>query len=158
MHFVRYTEFAIKLYIKQSFAYIQSFWLNILQLNLRFVYVCACVCVCISTLEPKRINPFWWNLPQMIWQISIIKSYSRFLKIRIWWHHSDHFICFGCYTLTVAILLLQIYRQETLLSSNVWYWKSAKSVNNFRSKKRTAFAKNRLFSFQAGVGGPCFES
>ena len=53
---------------------------------------------------------------------------------------------------------LQIYRQETLLSSNVCYWKSAKSVNNFRSKKRTAFEKNRLFGFQAGVGGPWFES
>ena len=53
---------------------------------------------------------------------------------------------------------LQIYRQETLLSSNVCYWKSAKSVDNFRSKKRTAFSKNHLFGFQAGVGGPWFES
>ena len=53
---------------------------------------------------------------------------------------------------------LQIYRQETLLSSNVCYWKSAKSVNNFRSKKRPAFEKNRLFGLQAGVGGPWFES
>ena len=53
---------------------------------------------------------------------------------------------------------LQNYRQDTLLSSDVCYWKSAKSVNNFRSKKRTAFEKNRLFGFQAGIGGPWFES
>ena len=53
---------------------------------------------------------------------------------------------------------LQNYRRESLASSDVCYWKLAKSVNNFRSKKRTAFEKNRLFGFQAGVGGPWFES
>ena len=52
---------------------------------------------------------------------------------------------------------LQNYRQESLTSSNVCYWKSAKSVDNFRSKKRTAFSKNRLFCFRACVGGPWFD-
>ena len=43
---------------------------------------------------------------------------------------------------------LQNYGQGSLVSSNVCYWKSAKSVNNLRLKKQTAFTKNLFLLFK----------
>ena len=42
---------------------------------------------------------------------------------------------------------LQILGRVSKTSSRVCYWKSAKSVNNFRSKKRTAFTTKSFFWF-----------
>ena len=151
-------SFANAFYIQSNFDWICY------DRNRGCVYVCACVrasvCLCVSALQPKRLNRFQWNFAQMVSRINTLYVFLGF------WNFE-----FG--DVTAAILYffvpalsrsqfcfdrLQNYRQETLLSSNVCYWKSAKSVNNFRSKKRTAFEKNRLFGFQAGVGGPWFES
>ena len=62
---------------------------------------------------------------------------------------------YGCMIMNAALSrsqfcfdFLQNYGQGSLVSSNVCYWKSAKSVNNFRSKKRTAFTKNRFLVFK----------
>ena len=33
------------------------------------VCVSVCLCVCVSSLQPKRMNRFWWNFPQVTPQI-----------------------------------------------------------------------------------------
>ena len=53
---------------------------------------------------------------------------------------------------------LQNLGQGTIKSCIVWYWKSTRSVNNFRSKKRTAFESHRCFGFRAELWGRGFES
>ena len=52
----------------------------------------------------------------------------------------------------------QNYKQGALKSFVVWYWKSARAVNYFRSKKRTAFDKHRCLGVRARFRGPGFES
>ena len=53
---------------------------------------------------------------------------------------------------------LQNLGQGTIKSCIVWYWKSARSINNFRSKKQTAFESHRCFGFRAELWGRGFES
>ena len=68
--------------------------------------VCVSVCLSVSSLQPKRLNRFWWNFPQMI--LSIFASVifrGQFLKFRIRWRNSGHFALTRCGTLTVAILV-----------------------------------------------------
>ena len=130
---------------------IQSFWLNMLQSNpgCVFVCVCLCVCVCVSSLQPKRINRFWWNFPQMIWQIFASVIFYGF------WNFEFDDVIAAILHLRVAALsrsqfwsdFLQILTQEAHNSCIVWHWKSARSVNNFLSKKRTAFESHRCFGF-----------
>ena len=43
------------------------------------MYVCMYVCMCVTALQPKRMDGFWWNFPQMIWQIFV-----RFVFLRFW--------------------------------------------------------------------------
>ena len=43
--------------------------------------VCLCVCKCVSSLQPKRMNRFWWNFPKIIWQIFasvILRCFTKF--------------------------------------------------------------------------------
>ena len=44
------------------------------------VCVCVCVCLCVSPLQPKRMNWFWWNFPQIIWQIFANDIFRGFLN------------------------------------------------------------------------------
>ena len=146
----------------------QSFWLNMLQSNPGCVCVCLSVCLCVclsvclsvSSLQPKRMNRFWWNFTQMI--LSIFAS----VIFRGFWNFEFDDVIAAILHLRVAALsrsqfwsdFLQILRQEAHNSCIVWYWKSARSVNNFRSKKRTAFESHRCFGFRARLRGPGFES
>ena len=123
------------------------------------MYVCACVRLSVSALQPKRLNRFQWNFAQMI---SRIKTWSVFLAF--WKFKFDDVKAAILYFSVPALSrsqfcsdFLQNLAQGTKLSSGVCYWKSAKSVDNFRSKKRTAFKKNRIFGFRASVGGPWFD-
>ena len=80
----------------------------------------------------------------MIWQIFARDFYSRFLKFRNRWCHSSHFVLFHSGTLTAAILLpfpLEFDTRYTKSTSGVCYWKSAKSVGNFRQYGKPRFRK-----------------
>ena len=156
------TEYIITLLC--SCFYIQSFWLNMLESKPGCVCVCACVCacvcLCVSSLQPKRMNRFWWNFIQMILSIFASVIFCGFGNFEF-----DDVIA-AILHLRVAALsrsqfwsdFLQILIQEAHNSFIVWYWKSARSVNNFRSKKRTAFESHRCFGFRARLGGHGFES
>ena len=50
------------------------------------------------------------------------------------------------------------YGQDEIKSFIVWYWKSARSVDNFWSKKRTAFESHCCFGSWARLGGPGFKT
>ena len=122
--------------------------------------VCLCVCLCVSSLQPKRIDRFWWNFTQMI--LSIFAS----VIFRGFWNFEFDDVIAAILHLRVAALsrsqfwsdFLQNLGQGTIKSCIVWYWKSARSINNFRSKKRTAFESHRCFGFRARLGGHGFES
>ena len=106
------------------------------------------------------MNWFWWNFPQIIWQI-----YAKDLFRGFWNFEFDDVIA-AILHLRVAALsrsqfwsdFLQNLGQGTIKSCIVWYWKSARSINNFRSKKRTAFESHRCFGFRAELWGRGFES
>ena len=113
------------------------------------VYVC--VCVSVTAFHFNTIRPILIKLRP----IDLIKylrwRFSQILKILLWWRHGGYFVYLFNAALSFSQLcfdFLQIHRQEILISSNVCYRKLAKSVNNFRSKKRTAFTKNRFLVFQ----------
>ena len=128
--------------------------------------VCVCLCVracvrlCGSSLQPKRLNRFWWNFIQMILSIFASVIFCGFSNFEF-----DDVIA-AILHLRVAALsrsqfwsdFLQNLGQGTIKSCIVWYWKSARSINNFRSKKRTAFESHRCFGFRARLGGHGFES
>ena len=121
--------------------------------------LCLSVCLSVSSLQPKRMNRFWWNFIQMI--LSIFAS----VIFRGFWNFEFDDVIAAILHLRVAALsrsqfwsdFLQILRQDAINSCIVWYWKSARSVNNFRSKKRTAFEKNRCLGFWARLGGHGFD-
>ena len=131
-----------------------------LESNPGCVYVCLCVCLCVSSLQPKRMNRFWWNFTQMI--LSIFAS----VIFRGFWNFEFDDVIAAILHLSVAALswsqfwsdFLQHYGQGAVKSFIVRYWKSARSVNNFRSKKRTAFKKHCYFGFRARLRGHGFES
>ena len=122
--------------------------------------VCASVCLCVSSLQPKRMNRFWWNFTQMI--LSIFAS----VIFRGFWNFEFDDVIAAILHLRVAALsrsqfwsdFLQILIQEAHNSCIVWYWKSARSINNFRSKKLTAFESHRCLRFRARLRGHGFES
>ena len=134
-----------------------------LQSNPGCVCVClyVCVCVCLCHLYSQTDWPILMKLYTNDLEYILECHLSWFLKFRIGWRHSGHFL-----HLRVAALsrsqywsdFLQILIQEAHNSFIVWYWKSARSVNNFRSKKRTAFESHRWFGFRARLGGHGFES
>ena len=114
--------------------------------------VCLSVRLCVSSLQPKQMNRFWWNFTQMI--LSIFAS----VIFRGFWNFEFDDVIAAILHLRVAALsrsqfwsdFLQILRQEAHNSCIVWYWKSARSINNFRSKKRTAFESHRCFGSEPG--------
>ena len=130
--------------------YIQSFWLNMLQSKPR---VCVCVCVClsvclsVSALQPRRLCRFWWNFAQMIWQIFASDIFCGF------WNFEFDDVMAAILHFCVAALsrsqfwsdFLQIWTQVSLTHAGVCYWKSARSVGNFRWLREPRFTKNRIF-------------
>ena len=122
--------------------------------------VCLSVCLCVSSLQPKRLDRFWWNFPQMIFRIFASVTFRGF------WNFEFDDVIAAILHLRVSALswsqfwsdFLQNYGQGAINSFIVWYWKSARSVNNFRSKKRTAFESHRCFGFRARLWGRGFES
>ena len=98
------------------------------------VYVCVYVCMCVTALQPKRMNGFWWNFLQMIWQIfarsfflgfwnfEIVTSWRPFCSFSFAALSRSQF-CFDC---------LQNLTQDRKLSSTVCNLKSTRSVGNFR--------------------------
>ena len=119
--------------------------------------VCASVRSCVSSIQPKRINR--WNFVQIILSIFASVIFCGF------WNFEFDDVIAAILHLRVAALprsqfwfdLLQILIQEAHNSFIVWYWKSARSVNNFRSKKRSAFEKNRCLGFWVRLGGHGFD-
>ena len=116
----------------------------------------VCVSVCLSVTASHFHNS--WPILMKLGPHDLNKilrwHFSQILKILIRWRHSGHFICFQMphsHGRNFASIL------SKSIDKKLCYWKSAKSVNNFRSKKRTAFSKNRLFCFRACVGGPWFD-
>ena len=92
-----------------SHFYIQSIWLNMLQWTPGCLSVCLCVCLCVcvsvSSLQPKRMDGFWWNFPQITYY-----EFARSVFLRFWKFKFDDVMAaiiavFGWGTLTVAILL-----------------------------------------------------
>ena len=120
--------------------FIYFFYMNMLLSNpgcvCVYLSVCLSVCVCVSSVQPKRMNRFWWNSQQMIFRIFasvILRGFGKFklydviaaiLHLRVAALSWSQF-CFD---------FLQNYGQCAINSFIVWYWKSARSVNNFWSK------------------------
>ena len=107
------------------------------------VCVCLCVCVCVSSLQPIRIDRFWWNFPQMIRRIFASDVFLGFWNFEI-----DDVMAAILYFFDAALSrsqfcfdFLQNLIQGTKLSSVVCYWKSAKSVDNFYQYGRPRFRK-----------------
>ena len=120
--------------------YIQSIWLNMLRWNRRcvyvcvFVYVCVCVCVCVTALQPKRMDGFWWNFLQMIWQI-----FARSIFLGFWNFESGDVMAAILQVFSGALSrsqflsdLLQNWTWCRITSPSICHLKSAKSVGNFR--------------------------
>ena len=119
------------------------------------LYVCLCVCVsvcvCVSSLQPKRMNRFWWKFPQMIWQI-----FASDISRGFWKFEFDDVMAailhFSYGALSRSQFLsdfLQIWIQVTKLFFTVCYWKSAKSVDKFwcyDGTKSTKFPPKIKFS------------
>ena len=109
------------------------------------------VCLCVSSLQPKRMNRFWGNFTQIILSIFASVIFHGF------WNFEFDDVIAAILHLRVAALsrsqfwsdFLQILVEKAHNSFIVWYWKSARSVNNFQSKKRTAFESHRCFGFRA---------
>ena len=103
----------------------------------------VCVCMCVTALKPKRMDRFWWNFLQMIWQI-----FARSLLLGFWNFEIDdvmaailHFFSGALSRSQFCFDFLQNWGQGTKLSSNVCYWKSAKSFGNFRKYREPRFRK-----------------
>ena len=96
--------------------------------------VCLSVCMCVSSLQPKRMNRFWWNFPQIIWQIFASVIFRGF------WNFEFDDVMAAILHFCVAALsrsqfwsdFLQIWTQIFLMYGGVCYWKSARSIDNFR--------------------------
>ena len=115
--------------------------------------VCVCVCVCVwmfvsvSSLQPKRMNRLRWNFPQIIWQIFASVIFRGF------WNFEFDDVMAAILHFCVAALsrsqfwsdFLQIWTQVSLTHAGVCYWKSARSVGNFRWLREPRFTKNRFF-------------
>ena len=100
------------------------------------------------------MDRFWWNFLQMISRI-----FASDIFLGFWNFEIDDVIAAILYFLNRALSrshflsdFLQNFIQGTLLSSGVCYWKSAKSVGNFRQYSRPRFrkkskiaAKNKIF-------------
>ena len=137
-------------------------WISIINIYLSIVFifshfdwiccnrtqgVCLCVCMCVSSLQPKRMNRFWWNFPQIIWQIFASVIFRGF------WNFEFDDVMAAILHFCVAALsrsqfwsdFLQIWTQVSLTHAGVCYWKSARSVDNFRWLREPRFTKNRFF-------------
>ena len=127
--------------LEQScFLYSVKFWLNMLGSNrgCLSVCLCVCVCVCVSSLQPKRMIQFWRNFPKMISRI-----FARSVFLGFWNFEIDDVMAAILYFFYAALSrshflsdFLQNSIQGTLLCCGVCYWKSAKSVGNFRHYRR----------------------
>ena len=137
--------------------YIQSFWLNMLQCNRGCVYVCmcvymyVCVCVCVTALQPKRMDGFWWNFPQMIWQIFARSVFLRFWNFQTMtsWRPFLHFFVRALSQSQFCSDFLQNWWRGRKLSSAVCYWKSARSVGKLLLFSEN-FPQNRLCGLLSG--------
>ena len=66
----------------------------------------VCVCACVSSIQPKRMNRFWWNVPHMIWQIFVCVFFRGFSQFESsWWCHGGSSAFLRCGTLKVGILV-----------------------------------------------------
>ena len=69
------------------------------------VSVCLSVCLCVSSLQPKRMDRFWCNFPQMICRIFASDIFHGFWKFKMDDVMAAILYVFKSGTLTVAILL-----------------------------------------------------
>ena len=126
--------------------------MNMLRWNRGCVYVCVCLCMCVTALQPKRLDGFRWNFPQMIWQIfarSVFLGFWNFETMTSWRPFctfsfaalSRSQFCFDC---------LQNLTQDRMLPSTVCYLKSAKSVGNFCQYAHRVSKNPQTFFFEIG--------
>ena len=127
------------------------------------VCLCVCVSVClsdcayVSSLQPILIGRYRWNFPQMIWKIFASDIFHGFRKFKM-----DDVMAPILYVFFIPALsrsqfifdFLQNWAQGTKLSSDVCYWKSAKSVDNFRQYGEPRFRKKskwppKIFFFKS---------
>ena len=107
-------------------------------------YITICVCVCVAALLPKRLDRFWWNFLQMIWQIfarSVFLGFWKFEMMTSW----RPFCSLSFAALSRSQFwsdFLQNWWGGRKLSSAVCYLKSARSVGNFRQYGGPRFRKN----------------
>ena len=116
--------------------------------------VCMYVCACVTALQPKRMDGFWWNFPQMIRQIFVRSVFLRFWNFQTMtsWRPFLHFFVGALSRSQFCSDFLQNWWRGRKLSSAVCYLKSARSVGNFRQygeprfrKKIKMASKNNIF-------------
>ena len=131
--------------------YIQSFRLNMLGWTKGVcLSVCLCVCLClsVSALQPKRLGRFWWKFTQIV-----SRTWASVVFLRFWISQFDDVMAAILYFSRAAVSrsqfwsdFVQIWTQCSLTMSRVCYWKSAKSVGNFRFYREP---RVRFFAFLA---------
>ena len=130
-----------------SFLYSVKFWLNMLRSKPR-VSVCVCVSVCLSVCVCHLYSPYGlidfdetfhkWSggyLP-----VSFFTDFENSKWMTSWRPFCTFFIP-ALSRSQFCSDFLQNWAQGTKLSSNVCYWKSAKSVGNFRKYREPRFRK-----------------
>ena len=128
--------------------YSVKFWLNMLGSNRGCLCVClsvrACVCVCVCHLySPNGLVDFDETFHKWSWRYLPVTFFTDFENSK-WMTSWRPFCTFFIPALSRSQFcsdFLQNWAQGTKLSSNVCYWKSAKSVGNFRKYREPRFRK-----------------
>ena len=124
------------------FLYSVKFWLNMLGSNRRCLCGCVSVCVC------HLYSPYGWvDFDETFHKWSVgylpVTFFTDFGNSK-WMTSWRPFCTFFIRALSQSQFCsdcLQNWAQGTKLSSNVCYWKSAKSVGNFRQYGEPRFRK-----------------
>ena len=96
--------------------------------------VCVRVCLSVSALQPKRLGRFWWNFTQIV-----SRTWASVVFLRFWISQFDEVMAAILHFSRAALSrsqfwsdFVQNWTKCSLTVSRVCYWKSAKSVDNFR--------------------------
>ena len=109
------------------------------------VCVCLCVCLCVEALHPKRMNGFWWNFLQMIWQTFAKSVFLGFCTFEI-----DDVMAAILYFFVRALSrsqfcsdCLQNCRRGRKLFSAVCHLRSARLASSFCQYGKPRFRKKK---------------
>ena len=87
------------------------------------VCMCVCLCVCLSSLQPKRMDRFWWNFPTLS-RIAICQwLFLGFPKLEVDYVMTAnlHFCVSALSRSQFCFDFLQIWTQVTLVDAGIFH-------------------------------------